>query len=87
MQDPGVRIIFEIRAQALFDETLSKCFIQHRKCHFDAPEKIAIHPVSAGEKYPVIAVIEEIENPAVLKKPPDDGTHPNMLREAGNAGP
>lgn len=85
MKDPGVGIIFEVGTEAFIDEPAAKHWIQHRKRHFDAPEKIPIHPVRAGQKYPVIAVIEKIENAAVLEKSPDDGAYANMFRKTGDS--
>lgn len=86
MKDPGVGIVFEVGTEAFVDEPAAKCRIQHRKCDFNPSEKIAIHPICAGEKHPVVAVVEEIENPAVFEKASDDGADANMFREAGDPG-
>jgi hypothetical protein len=86
VKNPGVRIIFEIRTETFFDNPAAKQRVQHRKGDLDAPEKITIHPVCAGQKDSVVPVVEEIENAAVLQKPPDDGAHANMFREAGDPG-
>lgn len=82
-----MRIVFKIGTEAFFDHALPQCFVQHRKSHLDASKEVAIHPIGAGEKNPVVSVIEEIENPAVFQKPADDGTHADMFRESGDAGP
>ena len=86
MENPGVRIIFEVGAEALVDHALPQCFIQHRKRHFDASKEIAIHPIGAGEKDPVVAVVQKIEDPAMFEKPSDDRTYADMFREARDAG-
>ena len=85
MKDPGVGIVFEVRTEAFVDEPAAKCRIQHRKCDFNPSEKIAIHPICAGEKHPVVAVVEEIENPAVFEKPPNDTGHPDILADPFDA--
>ena len=85
MKNPGVGIVFQVRTETFFDNPAAKCRVQHGKGHFDAPEKIAIHPVGAGEKHSVIAIIEEIEDPAVLEKSSNDGAYTNMFRKAGDA--
>lgn len=86
MQNPGMGIIFQVRTEAFLDEPVAKYGIQDRKRDFNSSEKIAIHPVRAGEKHSVVPVIEEVKNPAVLEKSSDDGADTNMFREAGDPG-
>lgn len=79
MENPGVGIVFQVGTETFLDDPVAKYRIQDWKRDFDPPEKIAIHPVCAGEKHSVIAVVEEIENPAVLEKASDDRTYANMF--------
>ena len=87
MENPGVGIVFEVGAEAFVDHALSQGFLQDRKCDFDTTKEITIHPVGAGEKDSVVAVVQEIKDPAVFKKAPDNGTYSDMLRETHDAGP
>lgn len=87
VKNPGVGIVFEVGAQPFVDHSLSLGLLQNGERDFDPSKEIAVHPVGAGEEDPVVAVVQEVKDPAVLKKPADDRTHPDMFRQPGDAGP
>ena len=87
MEKPGVGIVFQVGTETFLDDAPAECRIQNRKRDFDPSKKVSIHPVGAREKNSVVAVVEEIENSAVLEKSSDDGPHADMFRKAGDAGP
>ena len=58
-----------------------------RKSDFDTPEKIARHPVGAGEKHLSLTGILKIINPAVLEKTAHNAEDADVFAQAGDFWP
>src|SRR5579859_1622731 len=56
------------------------------ECDFHAAEEITLHPVRARGEHFRLAAILEIEGAGVLEEAPYDGSYPDVVRNAGNAG-
>src|ERR1700680_652311 len=76
---PRVASVGEVGLESFGDDPCLEFRIEHRERHFDAAEKIAAHPVGAGEIDVLFAVVLEIPYAVVLEKSADDGAHANVL--------
>ena len=84
-QLPCIRIILQIRVQALGDHAPLQRPVQHGEGHFHAAEQVAAHPVGAGQVDIVRQVVAEVIDAAVLEKAADHGTHLDIFRQARHA--
>ena len=75
--DPDVKTLCK---NALFQFRL-----QNWKTYFYPAKEVTIHPIRAREIYSVCSVAPKVENPAMFKKAPYDGTHPDALRQSSDA--
>src|ERR1700722_4951280 len=67
----------QIRGKNLVADALAMLRVFQRKQHFHAFVKVSRHPVRASQVDIRLSSVFEIENSAVLEKPPDDTSHVN----------
>lgn len=77
---PRLNVVFQITEQSLANHALPKSLVENRKAGFNTLEKVSLHPVRAGAVDNGVAPILEIEYPAVLEEPADDGDDPDIIR-------
>ena len=59
--------------------------VQYGERHLDPLEQVALHPVGAGAPDFAVAAVFKAVNPGVFEEAPDDGAHPDILGNPGNA--
>src|SRR6266550_993499 len=78
---PRVMSVGKIGFQSFGDNACLEIRIEYRERHFDTAEKIAPHPVGAGQIDVLLAVVLEVPNTVVLEKSTDDGAHADAVRD------
>src|SRR5262252_607994 len=90
IEDPGLTVVMQTDVED-FPQPLFWTGSSYWRHNFHTPGEVAEHPVGrANVKFAIERIFVargEMEDPRVLEKASDDGTHPNALTAAGNAGP
>src|SRR6056297_757743 len=87
MQFPGLDVVFERQRDALMQNTLGEAWFGDGKADFNALEQIAFHPVRAGGPGLGLAVVVKVINATVFQESAEDRSNPDIVRQAGYAGP
>src|SRR5665811_67722 len=80
-------VIHQVLRQDLVADAPHQLLIFHREEQLHAAVEIARHQVGAAQIDFLLAAVAEIEDAAVLQKPPHDAGHPNGLAHPRNSGP
>ncbi len=82
LHGPCGGIVVQMHPQALLDDPRLQYLVQHRECHLDATEQVAVHPVRTGQVDHLGTVNQEVIDAVMLEEAPDDGAHRDVLRQA-----
>ena len=77
-QLPGLAIIRKEQFQ-VFLESLFQGFLSNRETGFGSPEKISVHPISAGTEKFFVTIVKEIIDPGVFQEASYNRTNGNIF--------
>src|SRR2546423_160187 len=81
-----IDVVAQISLKHFIPQVRAQFRIVNRTNNLDAAIEVAHHPVCAAYVNLFVAVVGEIDDPAVFEKPANDAANANVIRDAGHSG-